>query len=105
MQPMSFAARLHHENISPTRFGLGTVQINVDKLCNQICLHYWRGAPDPNPSFYFLVEQDRLDSRHMLDRCNFAVLLESGQEGLPTFLAMMDAEGMASLLLCLLKRR
>jgi radical SAM/Cys-rich protein len=39
MQPLSFAARLHHEGVRLTRFSISTVQINVGKLCNQACLH------------------------------------------------------------------
>lgn len=39
MQPMSFAARLHQEEVRLTRSSIDTVQINVGKLCNQACLH------------------------------------------------------------------
>ena len=45
------------------------------------------GAPELNPSFRFLVEQNRRDGRHVLDRCNLTVLFEPGQEDLAEFLA------------------
>jgi radical SAM/Cys-rich protein len=55
------------------------------------------GAPELNPSFRFLVEQTRRDGRQVLDRCNLTVLLEPGQEDLPTFLATRGVEVIASL--------
>lgn len=131
MQPMPFAARLRREGVSLTRSGIGAVQLNVGKLCNQACLHchvdagptrteimdrrtaelalefvraagartvdITGGAPELNPSFRFLVEQARRNGRQVLDRCNLTVLLESGQEDLPTFLATMGVEVIASL--------
>ncbi|HXG17543.1 MAG TPA: arsenosugar biosynthesis radical SAM (seleno)protein ArsS [Methylomirabilota bacterium] len=39
MQPMPFAARLRREGVSLTRSGIGAVQLNVGKRCNQACLH------------------------------------------------------------------
>ncbi len=55
------------------------------------------GAPELNPSFRFLVEQNRQDGRHVLDRCNLTVLFESGQEDLAEFLAKHQVEIFASL--------
>jgi radical SAM/Cys-rich protein len=55
------------------------------------------GAPELNPSFRFLVEQTRCDSRHVIDRCNLTVLFEPGQEDLAEFLAGMKVEVVASL--------
>jgi radical SAM/Cys-rich protein len=55
------------------------------------------GAPELNPSFRFVVEQARHDGRHVIDRCNLAVLFEPGQEDLPEFLASMWVEVVASL--------
>ena len=55
------------------------------------------GAPELNPSFRFLVEQNRQDGRHVLDRCNLTVLFESGQEDLAEFLAEHQVEIFASL--------
>ena len=111
-----FTERVGQEKGLPLkRAELGTVQINLGKLCNQACLHchvdagpqrteimtprtaalaldliraatartvdLTGGAPELNPSFRFLVEQNRQDGRHVLDRCNLTVLLEPGQEG------------------------
>ena len=55
------------------------------------------GAPELNPSFRFLVEQNRQDGRHILDRCNLTVLFEPGQEDLAEFLAEHQVEIFASL--------
>ncbi len=55
------------------------------------------GAPELNPSFRFLVEQNRQDGRHVLDRCNLTVLFEPGQEDLAAFLADHRVEIVASL--------
>ena len=113
------------------RAELGTVQLNLGKLCNQACLHchvdagpkrteimaprtaelalaliraaqartvdLTGGAPELNPSFRFLVEQNRQDGRHVLDRCNLTVLFEPGQEDLAEFLAAHQVEIFASL--------
>jgi radical SAM/Cys-rich protein len=55
------------------------------------------GAPELNPSFRWLVEQNRGDGRHVIDRCNLTILFESGQEDLPQFLADRRVEIVASL--------
>lgn len=55
------------------------------------------GAPELNPSFRFLVDQARQDSRHVMDRCNLTVLFQAGQEDLPEFLANHEVEIIASL--------
>ncbi len=55
------------------------------------------GAPELNPSFRFLVEQNRRDGRHVLDRCNLTVLFEPEQEDLAEFLAEHQVEIFASL--------
>ncbi len=127
-----FTERLRQERGLPLkRAELGTVQINLGKLCNQACLHchvgagpkrteimnrrtaelalaltrtaqartvdLTGGAPELNPSFRFLVEQNRQDGRHVLDRCNLTVLFEPGQEDLAAFLAQHQVEVFASL--------
>ena len=127
-----FTERLRQEGGLPLkRVELGTVQINLGKLCNQACLHchvdagpkrteimapqtaelaleliraaeartvdLTGGAPELNPSFRFLVEQNRQDGRHVLDRCNLTVLFEPGQEDLTEFLAAHQVEIFASL--------
>ncbi len=55
------------------------------------------GAPELNPSFRFLVEQNRQDGRQVLDRCNLTVLFEPGQEDLAEFLAEHQVKIFASL--------
>ena len=55
------------------------------------------GAPELNPSFRWLVEQNRSEGRHVIDRCNLTILFESGQEDLPQFLADQRVEIVASL--------
>lgn len=55
------------------------------------------GAPELNPSFRWLVEQNRAEGRHVIDRCNLTILFESGQEDLPHFLANQQVEIVASL--------
>jgi radical SAM/Cys-rich protein len=55
------------------------------------------GASELNPSFRWLVEEVRRDGRQVIDRCNLTVLFEPGQEDLPTFLATMGVEVIASL--------
>ncbi len=55
------------------------------------------GAPELNPFFRFLVEQTRRDGRRVMDRCNFTVLFEPGQEDLPEFLASRHVEVVVSL--------
>ena len=130
VQP-SFLDRVHQEGFPLQRVDLGTVQINVGKLCNQACLHchvaagpkrteimdrrtvelaldltraanaqtvdLTGGAPELNPSFRFLVERNRHDGRHVMDRCNLTVLFEPGQEDLAEFLAKQQVEIVASL--------
>ena len=55
------------------------------------------GAPELNPSFRWLVAQNRRDGRHVIDRCNLTILFEPGQEDLPQFLADHHVEIIASL--------
>lgn len=55
------------------------------------------GAPELNPSFRWLVEQNRRADRHVIDRCNLTILFEPGQEDLPQFLADQRVEIIASL--------
>lgn len=96
-------ACLHcHVDAGPTRTEI------MDRRTVELALEFIRaagartvditgGAPELNPSFRLLVEQARRDGRQVLDRCNLTVLLESGQEDLPTFLATRGVEVIASL--------
>src|ERR1700750_3391949 len=40
------------------------------------------GAPEMIPDFRYFVERARALDRHVMDRCNLTILLESGYEGL-----------------------
>jgi len=55
------------------------------------------GAPELNPNFPWIVRESRRLGRHVTDRCNLAVLFESGQERLAEFLAQHEVEIIASL--------
>jgi radical SAM/Cys-rich protein len=55
------------------------------------------GAPELNPSFRWLITQNRQAGRHVIDRCNLTILFEPGQEDLPQFLADQQVEIVASL--------
>jgi len=55
------------------------------------------GAPELNPNFRWFVEHVRSSGRRVIDRCNLTVLVTSGQEDLPQFLAQHEVEVVASL--------
>ena len=57
------------------------------------------GAPEMIPDFRYFVEQVKAlqPSRHMIDRCNLTILLESGYEDLGEFLATNKVEIIASM--------
>ena len=55
------------------------------------------GAPEMNPNFRWLVEQARQLGRHVIDRCNLTILVATGYETLPGFLAEHQVEVVASL--------
>jgi radical SAM/Cys-rich protein len=57
------------------------------------------GAPEMVPDFrYFIEEVKELQpSRHIIDRCNLTILLESGYEDLAQFLAARKVEIIASM--------
>jgi radical SAM/Cys-rich protein len=55
------------------------------------------GAPEMNPHFRWLVEQVRGLGRRVIDRCNLTILLASGFDDLPEFLAHHQVEVVASL--------
>jgi radical SAM/Cys-rich protein len=55
------------------------------------------GAPELNPNFRGIVGEARKLGLHIIDRCNFTVLFEPGQERLAEFLAQNEVEIIASL--------
>src|SRR5438034_6141215 len=57
------------------------------------------GAPEMIPDFRYFIEQVKSlqPPRHIIDRCNLTILLESGYEGLAQFLARHRVEIIASM--------
>lgn len=55
------------------------------------------GAPEMNPQFRRLVTEGRRLSRRVIDRCNLTILLATGFDDLPAFLAEHEVEIIASL--------
>ena len=57
------------------------------------------GAPEMIPDFRYFIERVRAltPKRHVIDRCNLTILLESGYEDLPQFLADHEVEIIASM--------
>src|SRR5213083_2367377 len=57
------------------------------------------GAPEMIPDFRYFIERVKglRPSRHVIDRCNLTILLESGYEGLAQFLARHKVEIIASM--------
>ena len=78
------------------RHTAGLVQDFIRTACPQT-VDITGGAPELNPSFRWLVAQNRSEGRHVIDRCNLTILFETGQEDLPNFLASHEVEIIASL--------
>ncbi len=55
------------------------------------------GAPEMNPHFRWLVAEAKALGIHVIDRCNLTILVASGFEDLPEFLADHSVEVVASL--------
>src|SRR6266705_6788954 len=57
------------------------------------------GAPEMIPDFRYFIERIKAlqPPRHVIDRCNLTILLESGSEGLARFLAGHKIEIIASM--------
>ncbi len=55
------------------------------------------GAPEMIPDFCYLVSEVRKRGRHVMDRCNLTILLESGYENLADFLCKHEVEIVASM--------
>ncbi len=71
--------------------------LDLARAANAQTVDLTGGAPELNPSFRFLVKQNRKDGRHVMDRCNLTILFEPGQEDLGEFLAAQQVEIVASL--------
>ncbi|MFQ5424140.1 MAG: arsenosugar biosynthesis radical SAM (seleno)protein ArsS [Phycisphaerae bacterium] len=127
-----FETRMAGLGLRPLRAtGITVVQLNVGRMCNQVCKHchvdagpdrteimtrdtmrhcmeavrrtaapivdLTGGAPEMNPDFRWLVEQVKALGRHVIDRCNLTILMASGYEDMPEFLARHRVEIIASL--------
>jgi radical SAM/Cys-rich protein len=57
------------------------------------------GAPEMIPDFRYFIERvkDLRPPRHIIDRCNLTILIESGYDGLANFLAKNEVEIIASM--------
>jgi len=57
------------------------------------------GAPEMIPDFRYFIDRVKMlsPSRHVIDRCNLTILLESGYDRLAEFLAERDVEVVASM--------
>ena len=57
------------------------------------------GAPEMIPDFHYFIDRVRKlqPSRHIIDRCNLTILLETGYEDLAQFLATKKVEIIASM--------
>ena len=55
------------------------------------------GAPEMIPDFYYIVSELRRRGRHVMDRCNLTILLESGYQNLARFLCENEVEIVASM--------
>lgn len=128
----AFERSMDRIGLTPLRAtGIEVFQINVGKMCNQVCRHchvdagpdrteimtlqtmrlcvaalaktdapivdITGGAPEMNPHFCWLVDEALAMGRHVIDRSNLTVLVTSGYEDLPEFLAQRRVEITASL--------
>ncbi len=91
-----------HVNAGPQRTEMMPRETVSDVLAflevNRIAvLDLTGGAPELHPQFRSLVRKARELGTHVIDRCNLTVLLEPGEEDLPSFLAGQEVEVTASL--------
>src|SRR5438046_10462174 len=93
-----------HVNAGPKRKEIMTRE-TVDRIIDWLVrteiptVDLTGGAPEMIPDFRYFVEQVKAlqPSRHMIDRCNLTILLESGYEDLGEFLATNKVEIIASM--------
>jgi radical SAM/Cys-rich protein len=71
--------------------------LDVLRRTNIATLDITGGAPELSPQFRYLVEEATAMGKHVIDRCNLTILLASGYEDLPEFLAARRVEVVASL--------
>jgi radical SAM/Cys-rich protein len=93
-----------HVNAGPKRKEIMALK-TVDRIVNWFAktnvptVDLTGGAPEMIPDFRHFVERvkELQPSRHVIDRCNLTILLESGYEGLAEFLAAKKVEIIASM--------
>src|SRR5262249_35755566 len=92
-----------HVNAGPKRKEIMTRE-TIDRIMNWLAatdiptVDLTGGAPEMIPDFRYFIEQVKKlrPSRHVIDRCNLTILLESGYEDLAEFLAARKVEIIAS---------
>jgi radical SAM/Cys-rich protein len=93
-----------HVNAGPKRKEIMTRK-TIDRIINWLAttdvptVDLTGGAPEMIPDFRYLIERVRQlePSRHIIDRCNLTILLETGYEDLPQLLATTKVEIIASM--------
>ena len=93
-----------HVNAGPKRKEIMTRE-TVDRVINWFActeiptIDLTGGAPEMIPDFRYFIERVKglRASRHVIDRCNLTILLESGYKGLAQFLARHRVEIIASM--------
>jgi len=93
-----------HVNAGPKRKEIMTRE-TVDRVINWFActeiptIDLTGGAPEMIPDFRYFIERVRAltPKRHVIDRCNLTILLESGYQDLPQFLADQEVEIIASM--------
>jgi radical SAM/Cys-rich protein len=93
-----------HVNAGPRRKEIMTRE-TIDRIINWLAttdvptVDLTGGAPEMIPDFRYLIERVRQlePSRHIIDRCNLTILLETGYEDLAQLLATTKVEIIASM--------
>jgi len=93
-----------HVNAGPKRKEVMTREV-IDRIINWLAktdiptVDLTGGAPEMIPDFRYFIERlkNLQPSRHIIDRCNLTILLETGYEDLGEFLAMNKVEIIASM--------
>jgi radical SAM/Cys-rich protein len=93
-----------HVNAGPKRKEIMTRE-TIERIINWLAkteiptVDLTGGAPEMIPDFRYFIDRvkDLQPSRHVIDRCNLTILLESGYEDLSQFLAARKVEIIASM--------
>jgi radical SAM/Cys-rich protein len=93
-----------HVNAGPKRKEIMTRE-TIDRIIDWLAktniptVDLTGGAPEMIPDFRYFIERvnDLQPSRHVIDRCNLTILLESGYQDLAEFLAARKVEIIASM--------